>query len=204
MYARFQTTRSAPPADLAGKVADLLDVISGHPGFAGAWLLPPIAADAGGLLTLWAEREDAERAAERTAAVHGPRPIELASDTIHRVETDDAGGAADQEPTVAQIVHFDAPRTDEWAAAMTRADRDRIGPAVRGLAGTVRTLVLAGDDNARLVVTLATSVEAFEEAHRRIRATELLDGEDPALLTGPDRIDLHRVAAHRTMAASGI
>ncbi|MFI5607944.1 hypothetical protein [Amycolatopsis sp. NPDC051903] len=29
-------------------------------------------------------------------------------------------------------------------------------------------------------------------------ATELLPGEDPALLTGPDRIDLHRVV-HQTL-----
>jgi hypothetical protein len=31
--------------------------------------------------------------------------------------------------------------------------------------------------------------------------TELLDGEDPALLTGPDRVDVHRVVDHATAHA---
>ena len=200
MYARFQTSRTAPPADLVAKVDDLFDALGAHPGFAGAWLLPPISAEVGGLLTLWGTREDAERASERTAAAMGPRPVVLDSDTIYRVAADLAGPAADQEPAFAQLTYFDAPRTDEWSTALLRAGEERIWPAVRDVPGGVRTFGLVGDGNAHLVVALTTSVEAIEAAQQRIMATELLPWEDPALLSGPDRYGLHRVGAHRVAA----
>ncbi|MCO1660568.1 hypothetical protein [Pseudonocardia humida] len=202
MHARFQTTRTEPPPDLAGRVEELVDLIGTHPGFAGAWLLPAITAGAGGLLTLWRTREDAELASERTAAVSGPRPVALDGDAIYRVAADMAGTAAEREPAVAQLVHFDAPRTDDWSAAMLRAGRERIWPAVRDVPGAVRSLSLVGDGNAHLVVNLAATVEAVDAAQRLITTTALLPWEDPAALTGPDRIDLHRVAAHRAAAPS--
>jgi hypothetical protein len=202
MYARFQTTRTAPPADLAARVEEMLDLISGHPGFAGAWILPPIAAGAGGLLTLWQTEDDAVQASERTAAVRGPRPVDLHSDTIYRVAADMTGASADQDPAFAQLIYFDGPRTDEWSAALLRAGRERISPAVRDLPGTVRALTLAGDRNAHLTVSLVTTLETVEQVQRRIMSTELLPWEDSAMLTGPDRIDLHRVATFRVAAAS--
>src|SRR3954466_14441086 len=121
MYARFQTTRTVPPPELSARTEELFDLLGTHPGFAGAWLLPPIAAGAGGLLTLWQTRDDAEKASERTAAAHrprprpppGPPPVALAADAIYQVAADLAGVAADQVPAFAQLTHFDAPRTDE-------------------------------------------------------------------------------------------
>ena len=45
-----------------------------------------------------------------------------------------------------------------------------------------------------LTITLATAAEHFEEIQRRVMTTELLPGEDPALLGGPDRVEVRRVA----------
>ena len=117
--------------------------------------------------------------------------------TLYRVEDDAPGPCVDGDPAYAQLVYFDGPRTPEWSAAILRADRERIAPAVRDVPGSVRTLVLVADDNAHLVVSLTTDVTTLELARQRITTTELLPWEEPALLTGPDRIDLHRVAASR-------
>jgi hypothetical protein len=200
VYARFQTTHTAPPADLSGRVEEMLDLISAHPGFAGAWVLPPIAAGGAGLLTLWQTRDDAERASDRTAAVRGPRPVPLHNDAVYEVVAEMAGTGAPADPAFAQLAYFDGPRTDEWAAAFLRAGKERLWPAVRDIPGTVRFLTLAGEANAQLQVGLVTSIEAIEATGRAIISTELLPWEDPAMLTGPDRVDLHRVLAFRVPA----
>ena len=48
-------------------------------------------------------------------------------------------------------------------------------------------------DNAYVVVILAESMDAFDAAAQAIMSTELLPGEDPALLAGPDRISFYRL-----------
>jgi hypothetical protein len=202
MYARLQTTRTRPPAELAGRVEDLLDVIGSHPGFAGAWMLPPVAADAAGLLTLWQARDDAEQASDRTAAARGERPVELTIDTVYRVVSDQAGSSPEGDPAYAQLTYFDAPRSPEWSEAFLRAGQERIWPAVRDLPGTVRALTLVADSGAHLQVGLVTGVDVVEQLQDRIMSTSLLPWEDPALLTGPDRVALHRVAAVRLPAGA--
>src|SRR4051794_30580017 len=191
MFARLQTSRTTASADA------LLDPVAGRPGFAGGWLLSPIAAPDGAALTLWHSREDAHAVSEHPAVDRDPRSAAVAVDTLYRVEDDVPGAGIDEDAAYAQLVYFDGPRTAEWSTAVLRADRERIDPAVRDLPGAVRTLVLVGDDNAHLVVSLTTDVTALELARQRIMATELLPWEEPALLTGPDRINLHRVAAVR-------
>ena len=52
---------------------------------------------------------------------------------------------------------------------------------------------LRAADNAYLVVILAESMDTFDAAQQAIMSTELLPGEDPALLTGPDRISFYRL-----------
>ena len=52
-----------------------------------------------------------------------------------------------------------------------------------------------------VIVTLATSVETLDAAQRAVMATELTPGEDPALLPGPDRVEIHRVTGHHLPAA---
>ena len=84
-------------------------------------------------------------------------------------------------------MQFDGPRSPEWSAAESRASHDRIHPAVQDVPGYVGTLRLVRDDGGVLTVSLGETAEALQEAMERILSTELLPGEDPALLTGPDR-----------------
>jgi hypothetical protein len=42
-------------------------------------------------------------------------------------------------------------------------------------------------------VVIADSQQALLDVQKAIMSTELLPGEDPALLTGPDRIELYPV-----------
>jgi hypothetical protein len=197
MFARLQISPTAASPDGTDGGAALFDALGRRPGFAGAWLLTPVAACDAALLTLWHTREDARPVPEPAAAVQDPRPVGVGVDTLYRVEEDVPGPGIDEDPAYAQLVHFDGPRTTEWSAAVLRANRERIAPALRDIPGSVRTLVLVADDNAHLVVSLTAAVTTLELAQQRIMTTELLPWEEPALLTGPDRIDLHRVAASR-------
>ncbi len=103
------------------------------------------------------------------------------------------GRSVGRPPVVAQVVRFDGPRWAAAVAASRRAGTERIWPAVRDLDGLVDTLVLERPDGAELVLSFATSVDHFARAGERIMATRLLPGEDPALLTGPDRIEVLHV-----------
>ena len=102
-------------------------------------------------------------------------------------------GATGGPSTHMQVVTFDGPRSAQWAAAEQRAGNDRIWPAVRDIVGLNRILLLRADDNATLTVLLADGAAAIDEAVRAIMATSLLPGEDPALLTGPDRVAVYRL-----------
>jgi hypothetical protein len=55
---------------------------------------------------------------------------------------------------------------------------------------------LRGPDLGSVVITLATSVETLDAIARAVMATELMPGEDPALLPGPDRIEIHHVTGY--------
>lgn len=57
-------------------------------------------------------------------------------------------------------------------------------------------------DSAIVVVELATSTEALERMADAVFSTSLLPGEDPALLTGPDRVELYRLEDQSLAAAS--
>ena len=67
---------------------------------------------------------------------------------------------------------------------------------MRGLSGLVATYVLRGPDLGSVVITLATSLEALDATARAVMSTELMPGEDPALLPGPDRIEIHHVTGY--------
>ena len=114
------------------------------------------------------------------------------------------GLAAAQAPTYARLVRFDGPRAPEQAAAEDLAGRQRIWPAIRGLSGLVGIYVLRGSDLSSVIVTLATSVETLGAAQRAVMATELTPGEDPALLPGPDRVEIHRITGRHLPAAGPV
>ena len=109
----------------------------------------------------------------------------------HVIET--RAGRSAGPATYMQVVEFFGPRTEEWVAAEQRASASRLGPATLGIGGIVTVMRLRGADNAYLLVILAESMDAFDAAAQAIMTTELLPGEDPALLTGPDRISFYRL-----------
>lgn len=112
----------------------------------------------------------------------------------YEVEADSPG--AEAAGGVAAFLYFDGPISDEVHKAAERAHRERIAPAMRTRSGTGRALVLwQPQRRAALVVSTADSVESIEAGQRTIAAMELLPGEDPALLPGPNRVELFRAVA---------
>ena len=97
----------------------------------------------------------------------------------------------------AQLTYFDGPRSPEQVAADDFAARERIVPAVSKLGHSYRVYVLRRDDGSRVVVSIADTEQALLDAQKAIMGTELLSGEDPALLRGPDRIELYPVISAR-------
>ena len=92
-----------------------------------------------------------------------------------------------------QVVEFSGPRSEEWTAAEQLAAAGRLGPATEGIDGIVSVVRLRAADNAYVVVILAETMDAFDLASQAIMSTELLPGEDPELLSGPDRISFYRL-----------
>ena len=62
--------------------------------------------------------------------------------------------------------------------------------------------MLQSRDLGAVIITLATSVETLDAAERAAMSTELMPGEDPALLPGPDRIEIHHVTGYHLAAAT--
>jgi hypothetical protein len=87
-------------------------------------------------------------------------------------------------------------------AAARFAGTERIAPALREVPGLVRSLVMwHPTDRAMRVVHLTTSADALNDVAAAVTSTTLLAGEDPTLLTGPDRVTIQRVVAYRTAPA---
>jgi len=93
----------------------------------------------------------------------------------------------------AQLTYFNGPRTPEQVAAADFAARERIRPAVAGLGHRFRVYLMRRDDGSQIVVSIADTEQDLLDAQTAIMSTELLPGEDPALLPGPDRIELYPV-----------
>jgi len=164
------------------------------PGFAGAMSLQQLGGSAAVHITMW-DREAAARAAglsDRLAAERSGG---------YEVTAAERGRAAGTVPTHARILYFDGPRAPEQVAAEDRGGRERIWPATRHLDGLVGVYVLRAPDSGSLVITLATSVEAIDALQRAALSTQLLPGEDPALLGGPDAVELHQVTDYQMRAA---
>ncbi|MFB4316906.1 hypothetical protein [Actinomadura sp. 21ATH] len=197
LYARLQTVGGMPAP--AGAVRRLVEIVAGHPGFAGLCLMEAVEETAAGaLLTLWRTAEDARLAVDRTEAARGgPRPVTLHSDRIYEVESAEEGPDAELPPGAAVLLFFDGPHDDAWLESARFAQRERIGPALRTVSGLVRGISLYDpEERSSAVVSLGTSLEALARAEKAVNSTELLPGEDPALLTGPDRAVVHRVSAY--------
>ncbi len=115
----------------------------------------------------------------------------------YEIEADQPGTAADESAAAASVIWFDGPMSPARLAAARFGFRERIGPALARVPGVVRNLVLWRErDASSCAITLGVDVSALEAAAVAVNSTELLPGEDPALLTGPDRVDVHHTTAH--------
>jgi len=122
---------------------------------------------------------------DRAAAPAGERVYEL----VDRLD----GPASGRAPLFAQVTWINSAGDPSVADAADRAGRERLSPVIRDVDGLVGVLVFRSADHRLLVVGLATGMETYPEVAERIMGTELLPGEDPALLPGPDRLELGRV-----------
>lgn len=92
-----------------------------------------------------------------------------------------------------QFLRFAGPRSAELVEASRRAGHDRIEPLIladpdlRGrLLGGFRAVA---SDGTETVVVVATDTAAFDEIAHIALSSDLLPGEDPALLLQPDRVE---------------
>lgn len=101
----------------------------------------------------------------------------------------------------AQLTYFDGPRSAELVAAAARARTERIEPAMMADArlreALVANFVLRTGDDGELVITIVKSEEDLRRGQEVIMSTKLLPGEDPALLPGPDRVEVFEVLHSR-------
>jgi hypothetical protein len=168
---------------------------AGQDGVVGYVDLEQVAGPAVVRITLW----DTEESAIGFAAT---RELTLPAGGLYELTDTASGAAASQVPSHARLLYFDGPRTPEQDAAADFGGRHRVWPAIRDLDGIVGMALLHAGDLGVVVITFATSVETLDAAGRAAMATELLPGEDLALLPGPDRIELHHVTGYQMPAPS--
>jgi hypothetical protein len=197
MHARLDRYNGQPGHRVdSPDLADLSIGMAGQPGLLGCLTFRQLGGPAVVCLTLWDTETDATGCPAPDARLAPP------ASELYQVTHTEEGLAATQVPAYARLVCFDGPRAPEQIAAEDLAGRQRIWPAIHGLSGLVSIYILRGRDLSSVVVTLATSVETLDAAQRAVMATELTPGEDPALLPGPDRVEIHRITGHHLLAAS--
>lgn len=189
MYASVHSFHRSLPHETEGWAPALASALHGGQQPVATCTLAQLAGLSGAVVTLWPDREQAESAAGRRV----PGPVTWLDSGCYEVIAMQDGVAAGTPPSYAQLTWFDGPRSQAQVAADDRAGRERIWPAVRAVDGSVGAWILRADGLGMLVLGLASSVGTLEEVQRAIMTSELLPGEDPALLTGPDRQDIHRV-----------
>ena len=93
----------------------------------------------------------------------------------------------------AQLTYFDGPRSQELITAADRAGRERIEPAILARQDLrddlVAAYVLRREDGGEITVVIVEHEHTLDRAVEVIMGTELLPGEDSALLHDPDRVD---------------
>ena len=192
MYAHLETA-----AHGLGHSEDGPDpLVAGQPGLLGSVSFRQLAGSATVCLTLWETEASATAYLGRRAAL-AARP-----GAIYEVAAATDGPASAQVPACARLMYFDGPRAPEQAAAADRAGRERIWPAISGLGGLVGAYVLHGHDLGAVIITLTTSTETLDAVERAAMSTELMPGEDLALLPGPDRIEIHHVTGYHLATAT--
>ncbi|MGY6653990.1 hypothetical protein ACXIZN_17620 [Amycolatopsis sp. TRM77291] len=193
MYATVHQFRRSHADESAGWGHALAAELHPGTGSPGTCTLAQVCGLTGLVVALWRDRGSALAAADRrTPGTFDARVFEV---------SDVESGSA--EPEIAQATWFDRPLTPAQADAARFGGRERIRPAVRGLDGVGGFYVLTAEDRSSLILGFTESIEAMEAVQKTIMSTDLLPGEDPALLPGPDRIDVHRVL-HTSLPSLGL
>jgi len=98
---------------------------------------------------------------------------------------------------LAQVMRFNGPRSAELVAAGDRASEVRLRPIMMAHPKVreefVALLSLRQPDGAQLTVLVMHSPQGLDLVRELVMSSELLPGEDPALLPGPDRVDVYTV-----------
>jgi len=190
MHLTMQAVLGLPGADELGWVDDVLSALDPEKGALGAVVARAEGEPRGHVAMLWPDPSD--DGPGRATADALPGSVALGPVHAYRVLATalpvDPGA-----PRCLQLTQFTGPRSAEWVEAFERAGRDRIWPAVRDVPGAAATLTGVAADGGCLTLTLAESRESIGESVRRLMSTQLLPGERPELLTGPDRIEIQRV-----------
>lgn len=97
----------------------------------------------------------------------------------------------------AQLTMFDGPRSPELVAATERAGRERIDPLLDAHPDLqddlVARYVMSQPDGGSAVLVIARTEQSLDKAMELITTSELLPGENPALLPGPSRAERYLV-----------
>jgi hypothetical protein len=170
MYAQLETLVPTPgtgPDDAVQR----LDAAADRPGFTGGYVLGQLGHDRLTVLTF------------SSSVAEG-----------FEVEDEWAGHDPEQPARAAVVLWFDGPIADPVLKAAKYGGQHRLTPAIQATPGTVRGWALLDPARrAMCVINLVTSVDALDALAQAVNSTELLPGEDPALLPGPDRVETSRV-----------
>lgn len=187
MHATVHTVEGIPGPQDRSWVDEVLTALHSRGVPAGALVAAPLGLGPGTAIALWEDETDAAAAAGGPAGSVriGPgRPYEV---TVRKA------GVGTGPARYLQLLTFDGPRSADWSAAFDRAGEHRVWPAVRDVPGIVEFLGGLAADGGRLAVTAAESADALEAAATAVLSSELLPGEDPANLTGPDSVAVLRL-----------
>ena len=190
MYATVHTLDGIPGPQDRSWVDEVLTALRSRGVPAGALVAAPLGLGPGAAVALWDDERDA--AAAPVGSVGTVGTVTLGAGRPYEVDVRKAGAGPGPARSL-QLLIFDGPRSAEWSAAFDRAGEHRVWPAVRDVPGIVEFLAGRAADGARFGATAAGSAEALEDATKAILSTELLPGEDPADLVGPDCVAVLRL-----------
>ncbi|APE36251.1 hypothetical protein BOX37_22595 [Nocardia mangyaensis] len=100
----------------------------------------------------------------------------------------------------AHLIWFDRPRSADELAAADFAATHRIRPALASVPGLLDYYELRRADGSGVLIGIAETEATLDAVRTAILATALLPDEDPALLPGPDRVEIYPVHEHRDQA----
>lgn len=108
----------------------------------------------------------------------------------------------------AQLVIFDGPQSPELLAAAELADTRRIRPLIEANARINQDIVarydLSQPDGGRAMLIVTGSEATLDALTELVMTSELVPGEDPALLPGPSRAERYTVAEWFVADSAGV